>query len=119
MTLMEDTLAATPAGAAALEQARAQAARAVERPCSWRRCVVLVDPVDNTVIGGWGDALCPCDHLPGWNARHPEGMAKVGWSGKARGRHGSRIARSKARRREWARFEAEMTALLRDDPEQA
>lgn len=92
----------------AILEARRRSARLVERSCSWGACTISVDPVDNTVVGSWGPVLCPCEHLPGWAARHPEGRPKVGWSGKAKGRHGSRVARSKARRRELALYVASL-----------
>lgn len=45
---------------------------------------------------------------PDGAAAHPEGRPKVGWSGKAKGRHGSRVARSRARRR---RYELHVASL--------
>ena len=85
----------------ALADARARRDRLIEIRCAWGTCVELYDPVERVSTGGWGRSLCGCDNLPGWRSRHPEGKPKPAAAVKVRGRHGSRIQRSRARRREW------------------
>lgn len=70
--------------------------------CGWRRCELQI--LDGQVIGGVGEILCGCDNLPGWNSLYPSGMPKPQAPVKARGRHGSRIQRSTARRVSWRRM---------------
>lgn len=94
----------TPEFTAAHERALAQFDRCIEVPCYWGTCVQQYDPVEKVIIGGWGSAFCGCDNLPGWNARHPEMRPKPAAAVKARGRHGSRVQRSRHRRREWERM---------------
>lgn len=85
----------------ALADARARRDRAVTYTCAWGTCVAEFDPVERRITGGYGQAFCGCECLPGWRARHPEGRPKPSVPVKARGRHGSRVQRSRARRREW------------------
>lgn len=80
-------------------EAEERYARAVHVTCYWGCCIVDFDPVERRIFGGFGPSGCPCDRLPGWNARHPEQKPKPGAAVKARGRHGSRVQRSKHRRR--------------------
>lgn len=90
------------------EKAYAEAAAQLEREipvvCGWGTCVHWYDPMKGEITGGFGSPLCGCDNLPGWKSRHPEGLPKPAAAVKARGRHGSRVQRSKARRREWVQF---------------
>lgn len=88
----------TPKMRALLEEARARLDRAVAVPCAWGWCTNDYDPVDRMIIGGVGPMECPCDNLSGWNAKRPEGRARPQAPVKARGRHGSRVQRSTARR---------------------
>lgn len=87
----------SPLYLAALERARARYARAVSVPCPWGWCSNDVDPLDGTVIGGFGPVECPCENLPGWRSERMAGRAKPQVPAKGRGRHGSRVQRSTAR----------------------
>lgn len=88
-----------PVYAKAYREAEERLARSIPVPCYWRHCVDDFDPVERRIIGGFGAAGCPCDNLPGWNARHPEQKPKPAAAVKARGRHGSRVQRSRRRHR--------------------
>ncbi len=97
---------ADPGMALSFAIASAAANRSVAAPtyvwCGWRRCELQV--LDGQVIGGIGEILCGCDNLPGWNSPYLAGMPKPQVPAKARGRHGSRIQRSNARRASWRRM---------------
>lgn len=67
--------------------------------CGWGNCTHQVDPVSNRIVSGGGPVACPCDHLPGWRSRYPEGQSKPSVPAKAVGRHGSRVHRATARNR--------------------
>lgn len=71
--------------------------REVKYVCPWGRCVNFYDPVEHRITWGFGSVGCPCDQLPGWNARHPEMLPKPAWVGKAIGRNGPRVHRSRRR----------------------
>lgn len=86
-----------PRNAAALEEARKIIDREVETTCSFGSCIVCVDPVTNLIGGGFGPVGCPCENLPGGNAKHPEGRPMPAVPVKATGRHGSRVTRSQKR----------------------
>ncbi len=88
-------------------EARAMLSRSTAALCGWRRCTILIDPVDGKAHPLFGDPLCGCDNLPGWDSPYPAGQPKPQAPVKARGRHGSRIQRSTARRVEWRRMCAE------------
>lgn len=92
---------------------RAAALEAMETAhlCGWRTCTVYV--ADGKITGGVGDPLCGCDNLPGWNSDHPAGTPMPQAPVKARGRHGSRVQRSTARRVEWRRMVAEYGSEVR------
>lgn len=114
MTTATDLLAElgfrdSPTYAAVLARVREQYARAVARPCPFGNCAVDIDPLDNTIISGVGPALCGCDNLPGWRATRWDGLPKPGWSAKPVGRHGGRIAASRRKHADLARFQREMT----------
>lgn len=102
--LIGEEIAKSPAFAKAYREAGEQMERAVRRRCPFGHCVCDIDPLDGKIFGGIGDPFCGCDNLPGWRSSHYEGLPKPGWSGKARGRHGSRVQRSRRRRREWLRM---------------
>lgn len=78
-------------------QASARAARAVQVPCAWGNCRHDVDPVNGTILGSVGPVGCPCDNLPGWRSARVAGQARPAVPAKPRGRHGSRIQRSRLR----------------------
>ena len=84
--------------------------RMISFPCAWGTCIADYDPIERRITGGMGVAGCGCDNLPGWNARHPEGRPKPAAAVKARGRHGSRVQRSRHRRREWPAMLRELDA---------
>ena len=88
----------------ALVEAEAKFDRAVRRRCPFGRCIVDIDPLDGKIFGGMGDPYCGCDNLPGWRSKHYDGLPKPGWTGNARGRHGSRVQRSHRRRVAWQAF---------------
>lgn len=75
--------------------------RSIDVTCAWGTCNHIYDPVAKHLVGGWGDVFCGCENLPGWRARHPEGLPKPSVPIKAKGRHGSRIQRSRRRKQEW------------------
>lgn len=77
----------------------------VDYTCGWGTCSIWTE--GGKVAGGVGDPLCGCDNLPGWNSPYPAGTPKPQAPVKARGRHGSRVQRSTARRVEWRRMVAE------------
>ena len=89
-----------------LEEARQRFDRAVAVPCPFGNCTLHLDPVDGTVHSSFGPVGCGCDILPGGSSPYYDQRPKRGWAGKARGRHGSRVQRSRARRarvaRRWA-----------------
>ena len=99
--LVSEYVAQSPEFAKAYREAGERYERAVRVPCPFGRCFCEIDPLDGRIFGGVGDSLCGCDNLPGWRSSRYEGLPKPGWTGKARGRHGSRVQRSKHRRREW------------------
>lgn len=86
-----------PAFARHYNEAKARLDRAEPVLCAWRNCVHDVDPEDGKIIGGMGPIACPCDHLPGWKSDRVEGQARPAAPVKARGRHGSRVQRSRKR----------------------
>lgn len=64
--------------------------------CPWGYCSIYLTErgrVDWSV----GPMTCPCDHHPGWSAKYVPAMGKPRVLAKARGRHGSRVQRSKKR----------------------
>lgn len=92
-----DDFEADPELVAAVSQARELVSRLFEIACHWGNCVVWVDPYDNTTQGGFGPVDCPCEHLPGRHARHLEGTGRPAVPALPRGRHGSRVQRSRRR----------------------
>lgn len=68
--------------------------RALPVICAWGNCTHLVDPMTNRIVSGSGPVACPCDHLPGWRSRYPEGQSRPRVPAKRVGRHGSRVSRS-------------------------
>lgn len=100
-------LRSDPKVAAALDRHEAQLDRVVPYVCGWGTCVADYDPVEKRILGGYGDPLCGCENLPGWRSRHPEGRPKPGVAVKARGRHGSRVQRSRRRRAGWKEWSDE------------
>lgn len=87
----------TPQMRALIEQERIRYERSVPVPCAWGWCTNDVDPVDGTVLSGFGPVECPCENLPGWRASRVAGRAKPQVPVKVRGRHGSRVQRSSSR----------------------
>lgn len=67
--------------------------------CAWGYCTVETSSTTGKVIGGMGPVECPCDHLPGWKSQYAAGQPKPAVPVKARGRHGSRVQRSRRRHR--------------------
>jgi len=63
--------------------------------CSWGWCVTEVCTICHKVTGGYGIAACPHDLMHGWRSPYVEGMPKVHPPIKAKGRHRTRITRSK------------------------
>lgn len=95
-----DSLGVTEAEMAEIRaEIKIRHAREVPYRCAWGRCMNYYDPVDGRISWGWGATGCPCDNLPGWNGRHPEMLPKPAWPGKAVGRNGSRVQRSRRRHR--------------------
>lgn len=84
----------TPAQRAEYVAVEAALDRALPVICAWGNCTHMVDPTTNRIVSGGGPVACPCDHLPGWRSRHPEGQSKPRVPAKATGRHGSRVHRS-------------------------
>lgn len=68
--------------------------------CPWGQCTFWVYKGTRKVDGGCGPVGCPCDLLPGWNSPTVDGFSKPRMPVKARGRHGSRVQRSKRRQRD-------------------
>lgn len=90
--------------------------RSLAVSCAWGTCTHIYDPVEKYLHGGWGDALCGCENLPGWRSRHPDGLPKPSVPVKAKGRHGSRVQRSRARRREWRQMVEDCERYDRENP---
>jgi hypothetical protein len=65
--------------------------------CAYGNCTHFVSRFTNQVIGGFGPVGCACEYTPGWKSPYLAGKSKPGWTGKARGRNGSRIQRSRRR----------------------
>lgn len=78
--------------------------RSFQRLCSWGTCEYSIDPVDNKIVSSIGIVGCACDGLPGWRSQYYDGLPKRGWNIKARGRHGGRIAQSRRKHAEHARW---------------
>lgn len=74
------------------------------RQCNWGPCLVEQNP-DGTDSIWMGPVGCPCDNLPSWRKHHLEQMHKPSLPVKARGRHGSRVQRSKHRKQHVVRLE--------------
>ena len=94
--------------AAAYDLARERGARAVSRPCPFGSCQVDIDPLDGTIVSAVGPVGCGCGNLPGWRSQHWDGLPKPGWTVKAVGRHGGRIAASRRKHAEHGRWLEEL-----------
>lgn len=86
-----------PLFAAELAEQAAREMRLVPVTCAWGWCTEGMDPIDGRLYGGGGPTACPHDHLPGWKSPYPQGRPRPATPAKARGRHGSRVHRSKRR----------------------
>jgi hypothetical protein len=93
-----------PAVKRAYDEATSRMERSYPVICGWGTCTDWVDPHDGKIHGGMGRPLCGCDNLPGWNAARTESKPKPSAPAKARGRHGSRVQRSRHRRAAWVRL---------------
>jgi hypothetical protein len=63
--------------------------------CPWGNCTHSACPDCGRLTGnGVGLAGCPCDTLPGWDARFYASLPKPHPPMKAKGRHGGRVAAS-------------------------
>ena len=85
----------------AYDEAAARMDRSIEVLCAWGTCTHFLDPADGKIHSGWGDPFCGCDNLPGWRSTRAEGLPKPAAPAKVRGRHGSRVQRSRHRRAGW------------------
>lgn len=105
-----------PATAKALAaEAAALYERAVYRPCPFGNCDTAIDPLGNTIASSAGPVGCGCDSLPGWRSRHYDGLPKPGWPAKPVGRHGSRIAASRAKHADHQRWLDDLHRYLAED----
>ena len=102
----------TPEFRAAYADAEARSARQVDRRCPFGNCATFIDPLDGKITGGFGPVGCGCDTLPGWRSPYYDGLPKPGWSAKPVGRHGGRVAASRRKAREHARWLAAMEARI-------
>lgn len=64
--------------------------------CHYGWCTHVLDE-RGRIDYGFGPVACPCDHVPGWKSRYPEGQSRPAVPARAKGRHGSRVQRSKRR----------------------
>lgn len=76
-----------------------RAQRSIEIACPWGNCSNSYDPLTREIWAGMGPVGCPCESLPGWRSPHPEGRPRPAVPAKPRGRHGSRVQRSRRRHR--------------------
>lgn len=100
-----------PGFQSALEEVRAELDAATQVPCAWGYCVNDVSATTGKLLGGFGAVCCPCDMLPGWRSSYPEGLPKPAAPVKARGRHGSKVQRSAARRRSYNSWAYEFSGI--------
>src|SRR5690349_2459141 len=98
LTTLMDEWMRDPEFVAAYEKEKARLDSATRVSCHFGHCFHDVDTTGH-ILGGMGPVMCPCDHLPGWKAPRPAGQARPAAPVKARGRHGSRVARSRLRHR--------------------
>lgn len=100
-----------PEYAKAYREAEERLARSVMVPCHFGYCVHEVDPLTNRIGGGFGPMACPCDHSKGWRSPYVAGQARPHVPVKARGRHGSRRQRARARQQQMPDY-GDMLAYL-------
>jgi hypothetical protein len=81
-----------PVFRAAYERARRELDESTQVICPYGHCVN--DVYRGRIIGGFGSPYCPCDNLPGWNAKYPDGLPKPRTPVLPKGRHGNRVRRS-------------------------
>jgi len=107
-----DELMTQPGFPEAYAEANARGARSVTRLCPFGNCSVDIDPLDNAIIGAAGPVGCGCDNLPGWRSQHWDGLPKPGWHAKPNGRHGGRVAASRRKHADHARWLNDMNLIV-------
>lgn len=66
--------------------------------CPWGNCTIDLCGQCGAQAGGVGPMGCLCDLTKGWRAKRVDNMGKPSVPVKAKGRHGSRVQRSRHRK---------------------